>query len=62
MQVRVIEGTAFVSTTDARNNFRTVYEEVLERYPEVVIEKRGTPVAVLVRPDEEGEGLKTETF
>lgn len=62
MEVRVIAGTAFVSTTEARNNFRKVYEEVLDKYPEVVIEKRGTPVAVMSRPDGEDRDLRTETF
>lgn len=62
MKVRVAGSTAFVSTTDVRMNFTTIYAKILAKYDTVVIEKNGTPIAVLSPPTEKIVGVRTETF
>ncbi len=62
LKVRVSGETAYVSATDVRTHFTTVYDRVLKKYPTVVIERKGTPVAVLKRPGEAGGSVIVEEF
>jgi PHD/YefM family antitoxin component YafN of YafNO toxin-antitoxin module len=62
MKVRVAGSTAYISTTDIRQNFTTVYAKILAKYDTVVIEKNGTPIAVLSPPTEKTVGVRTEMF
>jgi hypothetical protein len=62
LKVRVSGDTAYVSATDVRLHFTTIYDRVLRKYPTVVVEKKGTPIAVIKRPGEAGDGLAVEVF
>lgn len=62
LKVRVSGDTAFVNTTDIRTHFTAVYDRVLEKYPTVVIERNGTPVAVLKPPSAARSSLTVEEF
>jgi uncharacterized pyridoxamine 5'-phosphate oxidase family protein len=62
LQVRVAGNVAFVSTTDVRTNLSKIFNEVLQKYETVVIEKNGKPVGVLKRPGTAGNVVKLEEF
>jgi hypothetical protein len=62
LQVRVSDDVAYVSTTDVRTNFTAIYSKVLQKYDTVVIEKNGSPIAVLKRPEDAGPDMKVEEF
>lgn len=62
LKVRVSGDTAFVSTTDVRTKFTAIYDRVLKKYDTIVVEKNGTPVAVIKRPSEAAGSMKVEEF
>jgi hypothetical protein len=62
LRARVSGNTAFVSTTDVRQNFTAIHEKVLGKYDAVVVEKNGRPVAVIKRPSEGEVGVRVEEF
>jgi hypothetical protein len=62
LKVRVSNETAFVSTTDVRTHFTTIYDRVLRKYPTIVVERNGTPVAVIRRPGDAGAAMQVEEF
>lgn len=62
LKVRVTDNTAFVRTTDVRTQATKVFEQVLKKYPTVIVEKNGKPVAVLKRPDTAQETIRVEEF
>ncbi|MFQ5888981.1 MAG: type II toxin-antitoxin system Phd/YefM family antitoxin [Gemmatimonadota bacterium] len=62
LKVRVSGDTAFVSTTDIRTNFTAIYDRVLRKYPTIVVERNGQPVAVLKRPSEVEAAVTVEEF
>lgn len=62
LKVRVSGDTAFVSTTDIRTNFTAIYDRVLKKYPTVVVERNGTPVAVLKPPSAVESAMSVEEF
>lgn len=62
LEVRVSDGVAYVSTTDVRTSFTAIYSRVLQKYDTVVIEKNGSPIAVLKRPEDAGPEMKVEEF
>jgi len=62
LTVRVSGDVAFVSTTDVRTHFTAVYDRVLKKYATIVVERNGTPVAVIKRPEEADTSIKVEEF
>jgi prevent-host-death family protein len=48
--------------SEARKHLSTIVDEVLAKYPRVVIEKRGKPVAVISPPDDVKDVVVTEEF
>ena len=55
LTVRVIGDNAYVRMSDARKHLSTIIEQVLEKHPRVILEKRGVPVAVLSKPESEDD-------
>jgi PHD/YefM family antitoxin component YafN of YafNO toxin-antitoxin module len=47
---------------DARKHLSTIIDDVLEKYPQVVLERRGTPVAVISRPETVDSPVVEEEF
>ncbi len=62
LRARVSGKTAFVSTTDVRQNFTAIYQKVLRKYETVVVEKNGVAVAVIKRPSKDDTGVRVEEF
>lgn len=61
IEVRVIDGTPIVTTTDVRNSLSTILNKMLKKYPSIVIEQKGVPVATINVIDKDSF-IKTEKF
>ncbi|MFQ5746827.1 MAG: hypothetical protein ACE5HF_06360 [Gemmatimonadota bacterium] len=62
LKVRVSGDTAFLSTTAVRTHFTTIYDRVLRKYSTIVVERNGTPVAVIRRPGDVDTAVSVEEF
>ena len=62
LTARIQGDVAYVKMSEARKHLSTIIEDVLVKYPRVVIEKRGKPVAVISRPDDVKDVVVTEEF
>ncbi len=62
LTARIQGDVAYVKMSEARKHLSTIIEDVLAKYPRVVIEKRGKPVAVISRPDDVKDVVVTEEF
>ncbi len=62
LTVRRIGDVAYIRMGDARKHLSTIIDDVLEKYPQVVLERRGTPVAVISRPETVDSPVVEEEF
>ena len=62
LTARIQGDVAYVKMSEARKHLSTIVDEVLAKYPRVVIEKRGKPVAVISPPDDVKDVVVTEEF
>ena len=62
LTVEIHGGVAYVKMPEARKHLSTIVEKVLKDHEHVVVQKRGTTVCVISRPDGTLDSVETKTY